>query len=295
MLFAPIDKAAFNASNGSCFLTYIKRLPMSFFTPSRKTLLSFFLFTSIWPLSVFAQNATITGKVTDAEGKPLENVSVIVKGTGIGTSTAVNGTYQLSVTKPSGNILVFSVVGFADKEISQSGENTINVQLEKSSQSLDAIVVIGYGTQQKKDLTGAVSQVRAAKLENENPASIQDLLRGNISGLNVTSSTSAKGGGDLRIRGRSSINAGTSPLIVLDGVIYQGQLADINPNDINTIDVLKDASSAAVFGAKSASGVVLITTKKGSSSKPTISFNTNIGFGELAMNEPLYDGPGFIA
>jgi TonB-linked SusC/RagA family outer membrane protein len=114
----------------------------------------------------------------------------------------------------------------------------------------------------------------------------------NISQIN---SAGAKGGGDLLVRGKSSIRAGTSPLIVLDGVIYPGQLSDINPNDISTIDVLKDASSAAVFGAKSASGVVLITTKKGTKSKPTITFNSNVGFSELARNEELYDGPGFIA
>jgi outer membrane receptor protein involved in Fe transport len=114
--------------------------------------------------------------------------------------------------------------------------------------NLNEVVVVGYGTRQKRDVTGAVAQVKATQLENENPPSVQDLLRGNVPGLSVSSSTSAKGGGDLLVRGKSSLSAGTSPLIVLDGVIYQGQLADINPNDIATIDVLKDASSAAVFG-----------------------------------------------
>lgn len=249
----------------------------------------------ILPQKAHAQTTTINGKVTDADGNPVENVSVTIKGTTIGTITAANGNYQLQIIKPAGNILVFSSVGFVDKEITHTQGNTLNVQLEKSSQSLDAVIVVGYGTQRKKDVTGAVSQIRAIKLENENPATVQDILRGNIAGLNVSSSTSAKGGGSLLVRGRSSINAGTSPLIVLDGVIYQGTIADINPNDISTIDVLKDASSAAVFGAKSASGVVLITTKKGSGSKPTITFNSNVGFGNLAINEPLYDGPGFIA
>lgn len=120
------------------------------------------------------------------------------------------------------------------------------------------------------------------------------MLRGNIAGLSVGTTTTARGGGSFLVRGRSSVNAGTSPLIVLDGVIFPGDLADINPNDINSIDVLKDASSAAVFGAKAASGVILITTKKGTKAKPTITLNTNIGYGELATNEFLYDGPGFI-
>ena len=269
---------------------------MSFSALSRTTLLSIFLVVATLPLSVFAQNTTITGRVTDGDGTPLEKVSVLVKGTSAGTTTDVNGTYQLHVTKPSGNTLVFSSVGFADKEILQSQENTINVQLEKSSQSLDAIVVIGYGSLRKKDLTGAVSQIKVTQLENENPQSVQDALRGNIPGLNISqiNAASAKGGGDLLVRGKSSIRAGTSPLIVLDGVIYPGQLSDINPNDVATIDVLKDASSAAVFGAKSASGVVLITTKKGTRAKPTITLNSNVGFSELAQNEELYDGPGFV-
>lgn len=257
-------------------------------------LISFFSLLFFSGIDAIAQNTTVTGTVTDADGKPIENVSVAVKGTNNGTTTAANGTFRLVVTKPSGNRLVFSSVGFTDKEITQSG-SSISIQLDRSSQSLDAVVVVGYGTRLRKDVTGAVSQIKATRLENENPNSIQDLLRGNIAGLNVTVSTSAKGGGDLLVRGKSSINAGSSPLIVLDGVIYQGQLADINPNDINTIDVLKDASSAAVFGAKSASGVVLITTKKGTGSKPTITFNTNVGIAQLAMNEPLYDGPGFVA
>jgi TonB-linked SusC/RagA family outer membrane protein len=139
-----------------------------------------------------------------------------------------------------------------------------------------------------------VSQVKATQLENENPQSVQDLLRGNVPGLSVTSSPNAKGGGNLLVRGKSSINAGTSPLIVLDGVIYPGDLSDINPNDIATVDVLKDASSAAVYGAKAASGVILVTTKKGSGTKPTITFNSNTGLATLAMDEPLYDGPGFV-
>src|SRR5688500_6795999 len=117
--------------------------------------------------------------------------------------------------------------------------------MQEEASNLNEVVVVGYGTQQKKDVTGAVCSVKATQLENENPASVQDVLRGNIAGVNVSASTSAKGGGSLLIRGKSSINGGTSPLIVLDGVIYPGDLTDINPNDINTIDVLKDASSAS--------------------------------------------------
>ena len=249
------------------------------------------------PFALIAQvtsKHSVSGEVTNSKKNPLHGVSITVKGTSKGTATGAEGRFVLNDV-PDNGVLIFSSTGFAPQEIPVSGKATINVTLAESVSALNDVVVVGYGTRQRRDVTGAVAQVKAAQLENENPPSVQDLLRGNVAGLNVTSSTSAKGGGDLRVRGRSSINAGTSPLIVLDGVIYQGQLADINPNDIATIDVLKDASSAAVYGAKAASGVVLITTKKGTGAKPVITFNTNIGVATLAMNEPLYDGPGFVA
>lgn len=246
------------------------------------------------PICLYAQNRTVSGQVRDSKNNPLAGVSVVVKGTTKGASTDTEGRFTIADV-PENAVLVFSSTGFAMQESALNGRSTVDLTLEEIASSLNEVVVIGYGTRQRKDLTGAVGQVKATRLENENPASVQDLLRGNIAGLNVSTSTSAKGGGSLLVRGRSSINAGTSPLIVLDGVIYQGQLADINPNDIATIDVLKDASSAAVFGAKSASGVVLITTKRGTGSKPTITYNANVGFAELAMDEPLYDGPGFVA
>lgn len=247
------------------------------------------------PVVLHAQNTvTVSGQVSDSKNTSIQGASVLVKGTNRGTSTDANGRFVLTDV-PRNGVLVFSSTGFGTQEFSVKGNSTVNISLAETVSNLNEVVVIGYGTRQKKDVTGSVAQVKAERLENENPNSVADLLRGNIAGLNVSSSTSAKGGGNLLVRGKSSINAGTSPLIVLDGVIYQGQLADINPNDIATIDVLKDASSAAVYGAKAASGVVLITTKKGTGAKPTITFNTNVGFAELAMNEPLYDGPGFIA
>lgn len=243
------------------------------------------------------QQLPITGQITDGKNNPLPGVNVQLKGSRRGVQTDGNGRFTLNET-PGKGILVVSYTGFATQEIPLNGKGaTIDVSLAEQISNLNEVVVVGYGTQTKKDLTGAVSQVKVAQLENENPQSVQDALRGNVPGLNISqvNSASAKGGGDLQVRGRSSINAGTTPLFVVDGVIYPGQLSDINPNDIATIDVLKDASSTAVFGAKAASGVVLITTKRGSKVKPTITVNTNIGFGELAMNEPLYNGPEFVA
>lgn len=255
----------------------------------------FLLLTLCLPLALLAQptSHSVSGEIIDSKKNPLPGVSVLIKGTTLGVSTDADGRFVLN-NVPDNATLVLSSTGFTTMEVPLRGKTSINIQMADAITNLNEVVVVGYGTRAKRDVTGAVAQVKAAQLENENPPSVQDLLRGNVTGLNVTSNTSAKGGGDLMVRGRSSLSAGTSPLIVLDGVIYQGQLADINPNDIATIDVLKDASSAAVFGAKAASGVVLVTTKKGSGAKPSITFNTNIGLAALAMNEQLYDGPGFV-
>lgn len=239
-----------------------------------------------------AQARKVSGTVNDIAGKPVPGVTVVIEGTNKGTATDVNGKFQLNDV-PANATLAFSFIGYQTMKV-KAGTSPLEVTLKENATELDQLVVVGYGTRKKSDVTGAVSQVQLNKLENENPNSVQDALRANVSGLNVSTSNSAKGGGNLVVRGRSSIHADPSPLIVLDGVIYPGALADINPNDIQTIDVLKDASSAAVYGAKSAKGVVLITTKKGSTGKPTVTLNSNIGISTLAMDQPLYDGPGFV-
>ena len=253
-----------------------------------------FLIISLWLccMQLAAQDREIKGLVKDQQGIALAGVSVKVKGTTKGVSTGLDGTY--SITVPPNATLVFTSIGFITKEQSVGSGREVNVILSDDSKQLDEVVVIGYGTASKKDVTGAVSSVKATQLENENPQNVTDILRGNIPGLNVGLSTSAKGGGDLLVRGKTTLSASTSPLIVLDGVIYSGELSDINPNDIESVDVLKDASSLAVFGAKAATGVVAITTKKGKSSTPTITLNTNVGLASLARNQKVYDGPGFL-
>lgn len=236
----------------------------------------------------------ITGKVVNNEdGQGIPGVTVVLKGTTIGTTTDVDGKYQISVPGNE-SVLVFSAVGFITQEKQVGNASMLDVTLASDQKTLDEVVVVGYGTQKKRDLTGAVSQIATAKLENENPNSVQDILRGNVAGLNVGMSPSAKGGGSLLVRGRNSINAATSPLLVLDGAIYYGELSDINPNDIETIDVLKDASSAAVFGSKAASGVILITTKKGKEGKARININSNMGIGNVSKNQPVLGPDEFI-
>ena len=156
----------------------------------------------------------ITGTVVDESGESIPGVTVFLAGTGTGTVTDIDGGYSISV--PEDAELTFSYVGFASQTIAVGNQSEINVTLLTDTSSLEEVVVIGYGTARKRDLTGAVSSVTATRLENENPNSVQDVLRGNIAGLNVGLNTSAKGGGSLEVRGRTSLNAGSSPLIVLD-------------------------------------------------------------------------------
>ena len=244
--------------------------------------------------NLFAQNVTVSGKVTSADRPDgIPGVSVIVQGTTNGATTDDQGRFKLDNVARTAKI-VFSSVGFKSQTITVGTKTTIDLIMETDVSSLDQVVVIGYGTTKKKDLTGAVASVNATQLQKEHPASIQDVLRGNIAGLNVGFTASPKGDADLQVRGRNTLTAGSSPLIVLDGIIYYGALADINPNDIETVDVLKDASSAAVYGAKAASGVIQITTKKGKSGKPTINVTSSVGVATMSVNEKVYNAQDFL-
>ncbi|MEJ5054412.1 SusC/RagA family TonB-linked outer membrane protein [Sphingobacterium sp. MYb382] len=252
------------------------------------------LISSVLALSfaAHAQNRTVSGTVVDSQGKPIPYVTIKLKNRSEGTTTNDKGQFTIPVYPKS--TLVLSSVGFRNKEQEIGDQAALNITLETGSTDLTEVVVIGYGTASRKDVTGSISSVKAEQLENENPQSVADLLKGNIAGLSVSQNTSAKGGGDLLVRGKTTLSASTAPLIVLDGIIYNGQLSDINPNDIATIDVLKDASSLAVYGAKAATGVVAITTKKGTGEKPLITANTNWGLAALSRNQRVYDGPGFL-
>lgn len=242
---------------------------------------------------VYAQETQITGTIYDETDMPLPGVTILLKGTNTGTTTDLNGEYSINV--PADGVLVYSFIGYNPIERTVGTQSVIDIIMEPNTSDLEEVVVIGYGTAKKRDVTGAVSSVNPNKLENENPNSVQDILRGNAAGLNVGLSTSAKGGGSLQVRGQTSLNAGNSPLLVLDGAIYYGELADINPNDIENLEVLKDASAAAVFGAKAANGVILITTKKGALGKPTIKFNMNAGLATMATFPDVYGPDEFIA
>lgn len=241
----------------------------------------------------FAQQRIVTGKIVDEHGESIIGANIMEKGTSNGVISDIEGNFSIKVASDA--TLVISYIGYAQQEVAVKGKSKLTIHLAEDAQTLNEVVVIGYGSARKKDLTGAIMQVKANQLENESPSSMQDLLRANVPGLMVGFSAGAKPGGDMIIRGKNSINAGTDPLIVLDGVIYPGDLADISPNDIEQIDVLKDASSAAIYGARSASGVIIITTKRGKTEKPTINFDASIGVATQAVKEKVYDASNFTA
>ena len=245
------------------------------------------------PKPIVQQQNKTQGNVVDKNGEPIIGATVKVKGKQSGVVTDIDGNFTIDA--PRGSVLVVSYIGFDNQEVVVDGK-PIAVTLVESSEQLNEVVVIGYGSMRKRDLTGAVAQVRPDKLANEAPSTVQDVLRG-TAGLNVGFDGTAKGGGSLTVRGQRSVYTSgdhNAPLIVLDGMVFYGELSEINPNDIERIDILKDASSAAVYGAKAANGVVIVTTKKGTSEKPTISFSTNIGFSTIGESRKPLDAEGYL-
>ena len=231
-------------------------------------------------LSLVQQGITITGTVNE-DGNPLPGVSVVVKGSNIGTATDADGRYQITVPDADA-ILQFSFVGYTTREILVGNQRVIDVGLAEDASQLEEVVVIGYGTARKRDLTGSLTRVNTETFKTRSMSQFTEMLAGGVAGLNMNQSTDAAGGvGSLQVRGPTSITASGSPLIVLDGAVYYGSIRDINPMDIVSIDIMKDASSAAVFGSNAASGVILITTNKGEiGKKPTINVTAKIGMAE---------------
>ncbi len=241
------------------------------------------------------QNREVYGKVTDEFGVALDGVTVTAKGTSFAATTNALGEYRLTFPTES-TILVFSILGYQAREVAIGDRLVIDVSLQPSMSDLDEVVVVGYGTMRKGDLTGSVIQVRPDRIANENPRTVQDILRG-TPGLNVGFNSSAKGGGSLQIRGQRSVYTDgnhNSPLIVLDGMFFYGELSEINPDDIEQIDVLKDASAAAVYGSKAANGVIIISTKRGKPGKPVINFTANLGLTGPADFRKRWDTDGYL-
>jgi TonB-linked outer membrane protein, SusC/RagA family len=240
------------------------------------------------------QQAIVSGIVRDSMGSPLEGVSVLVRGTSRGAATNNEGQFQIPAE--NGEVLLFSAIGYLSKEVVLSGQGPLEVVLQAESSNLDEVVVVGYGTTRRKDLTGSVGSLNLeespiALAPNLNPL---EALKGSISGLNIGATNSAGGQPAMEIRGQNSIAGNNDPLIVLDGVIFMGRLGDINPHDIATMDVLKDATSAAAYGSRSANGVIAITTKRGRTGKPVISFNASTGFQQWQNKPEMLRGEAFV-
>lgn len=235
---------------------------------------------------LFAQNREITGKITDNKGNPVANASILVKGTNIGTVSDAEGFYKLNVPA-NAKTIIFSAIDLAIKEVPLGTQSQINVALELADRNLQEVVVVGYGTKIKKDLTGNIAKVKGSDVQNMPVPNFTQALQGRAAGVFVESNNGKVGEGvKIRIRGSGSISASNEPLYVIDGVpinstsdlVYSGNpLADINFNDIESFDILKDASAAAIYGSRAANGVVLITTKKGKAGKTTFQVNTQYG------------------
>ncbi|GAB2578509.1 SusC/RagA family TonB-linked outer membrane protein [Spirosoma areae] len=237
---------------------------------------------------------TISGTVTDEKGGGLPGVSVVIKGTQRGTTTDPDGKYKLTTPNDVPITLTFSFVGYASQEVVVGNRSTLNISLVPDKKSLDEVVVIGYGTQSKRNVTGSVAKVDLKQLVNTPNTNISQALRGRVAGVQFTDNGRPGQGGSILVRGQRSISANNNPLIVVDGIFFNGSLADINPNDIESMEVLKDASAAAIYGSRAANGVILITSKKGTTDKPTIRVNSYYGVSDWSYKMKLLSPERYI-
>ena len=233
------------------------------------------------------QERKVSGTVKDANGEPIIGANVTVKGDpSIGTITDIDGRFSLDV--PVGAVLQVSFIGFASQDVEVGKRKELSVTMSEDTEMLDEVVVVGYGTAKKSDLAGAVVRADLNTLQESPNVSLGSALQGIIPGLNVGAVTQAGKNPSISIRGRNSISGGTSPLIVLDGIIYRGDLVDINMNDVESIDVLKDASAAAIYGSEASNGVILVTSKTGKTTgKPIIEYNGSFSY-QQPTNKDLY-------
>jgi TonB-linked SusC/RagA family outer membrane protein len=258
----------------------------------------------IIPTHSVQQNITVEGLVLDADGETMPGVNISVKGTNQGTISDIDGKYKITVSDKN-TFLTFSFLGYVTKEIFIGNQKAINVILSENTSNLEEVVIIGYGTVKKRDLTGAVSSIKAGDINLTAVASVGHALQGKVAGLSVTQNSAQPGGGlDVLVRGAGSVNAGNKPLYIVDGFPLitpeplsasinerlnpgtQGDLNFINPNDIASIEVLKDASATAIYGSRAANGVVIITTKRGKEGKPVVAFSASYA---VQKHTDIYD------
>ena len=245
------------------------------------------------PIWAIAQSRTVKGVVKDASGEPIIGASVLQKGTTNGIITDLEGNFTLQV--PNDAVLIVSYVGYVSQEIPTKGKTTFTIFMKEDSKALDEVVVIGYGTARRSDVTGSIASVQSDKLREVPATNITYALQNRIAGVDMTQTSSKPGANmQIRIRGTRSLTASNDPLIVLDGIPFMGNLSDINPNDIKSMDILKDASSTAIYGSRGANGVILITTFKGTEGTPAqINYNAYFGFKSIFAKYPMMNGKKF--
>ena len=236
---------------------------------------------SVLAITASAQGKTISGTIVDKAGEPVIGASVVVKGTTNGTITDFDGNFSLQGVPNDGTIQI-SFVGYKSQDISVAGKTSVHVTLEEDTETLDEVVVIGYGSVKKSTLTGAVAKMDSKAIEDRPMARAESALQGQLAGVSVRTTTGEPGADmQIRVRGAASVNASSDPLYVVDGVPMT-TLSGINPGDIASIEVLKDAASAAIYGSRGSNGVIMVATKKGKSGKPKVSFNASYGFAEMS-------------
>lgn len=253
-----------------------------------------FFFMAFISIQVYAQDIKVSGTViSGADNYPIIGANILVKGTTIGTITDVDGNFSFEA--PQGSTLVISYIGYQAQEIKVSGNAPIKVVLSEDSEKLDEVVVIGYGSQKKSDMTGGIVAVGNEKLQMVTTNNLMDKLAGQVPGLNITMEKASPSEDQvLRVRGENSLTADNSPLIVLDGIPYSGSLGDIDPDNIENLSVLKDASSAAIYGSRGANGVILIQTKKGKKGTATVSYKGQVGFSQPERRINVMKGPEYV-
>lgn len=244
------------------------------------------------------QSVNVTGKVADESGVGMPGVNIIVKGTSHGTTTDADGVYAISLTNDQASgMLVFSFIGYATQEVSVSNRNTIDVVMRTDILALNEVVVVGYGEQRRSDVTGAIASVNEQALKEVPVSNLVEGLQGRAAGVDIQ-----KGGGNskpgaapvIRIRGVRSLVAGNGPLFIVDGIPYNGSIADLNPDDISSLEVLKDASSTAIYGSRGANGVILVTTRRGKSgTPPLVTYNGYVGQTRVLRKLDVMNGKQF--
>ena len=255
--------------------------------------LGLLLLLCLMPLCSIAQNIMVKGIVKDNFGEPVIGANVTEKGTTNGMITDLDGNFSLTVQKNA--TLVISYIGYVTQEIAIKGNTNLNITLKEDSKALEEVVVIGYGTARKSDVTGSIASVSGDKLQEMPSTNITYALQNRVAGVDMTQTSSQPGATmQIRIRGTRSLTASNDPLVVLDGIPFMGNLSDINPGDIKSMDILKDASSTAIYGSRGANGVILITTNRGAQGTPAkFTYNGYVGAKSVFSKYPMMDGPKY--